>query len=341
MKATDRFGFPRGQELTALLNLEHDPDLEELFARSLLEPVDKLFVRPGKSIRAQLVNFGFKIGVGHSTSISASERLDALSQACDILELLHAGSLVVDDIEDGSTHRRGAPSIHTIYGVPVALNAGNWLYFLPFKKIDELNLPEHVRTRLVRECHRMLLLAHYGQALDVGVTSDSVDQSRVPKVAMAAMELKSGVLTGFAIKCGALIAEAPDEVINRVELFGRKLGVALQMFDDIGNLSSSHNPQKRAEDLKLKRPNFVSMIAAQTLPSNDYRIFMEMIESLPGNVESVLSFLKVRGVLTGARDHARGFLDEAIANLSGDIHIKNEELLVLEEIKRLLESSYE
>lgn len=48
-----------------------------------------------------------------------------------IIELIHNGSLIVDDIEDGSDLRRGKPCVHKIYGEDIAINAGNAIYFLP------------------------------------------------------------------------------------------------------------------------------------------------------------------------------------------------------------------
>ncbi|MFO0131652.1 MAG: polyprenyl synthetase family protein [bacterium] len=46
-------------------------------------------------------------------------------------EIIHNGSLIIDDIEDGSDLRREKPCVHKIYGTDVAVNAGNALYFIP------------------------------------------------------------------------------------------------------------------------------------------------------------------------------------------------------------------
>ena len=126
----------------------------------------------------------------------------------EVVELIHAGSLVVDDIEDGSTIRRGKPALHIRYGLPTALNAGNWLYFWPFQLIKALELPN--RTALsVYECyHRTLLRAHFGQAMDLGSRVDRLLQTRVPDVCLATMELKTGALMGFAMMLGAATARA-------------------------------------------------------------------------------------------------------------------------------------
>jgi geranylgeranyl pyrophosphate synthase len=50
-------------------------------------------------------------------------------------ELIHTGSLIIDDIQDQSELRRGRPSLYRTYGIDVAINAGNTLYFLPFVEL--------------------------------------------------------------------------------------------------------------------------------------------------------------------------------------------------------------
>lgn len=339
MSAVASDWFPSGMELQNLLELERIPELEDLFSHSLRKPLDELLSRPRKNLRAQLVNLGYQIG----SRFSACDRVDdsTLMRACEILELIHIGSLVVDDIQDGSTSRRGGPSIHSLYGVSVALNAGNWLYFLPFEHIEKMEIPASSRALLIRECHRMLLRAHYGQALDVGISLEFLEQRRVPEVTMAAIELKSGVLMGFALKFGALIANGPESVCQRIEVFGRKLGVALQMFDDIGNVTLKSNPEKRAEDLKLKRLSFVSAIAARELTDTAYRHYLNLISNLPESVEEVYAFFSEHRLLLRARAEAEFHIDQLVTEIQSHLELNETEHRTIRDMRDLLRSCYE
>lgn len=333
MNRSSFFRFPQGDELNTLLNLDSPVHLEDLFQQTLTHPVSSLFDRPKKNIRGQLVDLGFRIAANFDEPLS--------DQSCQILEMLHAGSLVVDDIEDSSLERRGQPSLHIVYGVPVALNAGNWLYFLPFTQIDRLPVSEKARIRLLRECSRTLLLAHYGQALDVGVRVDSLPQSRVHEVAMSAIELKTGVLAGFALKIGGLLNEVSDEDLRSVEFWGRKLGISLQMFDDIGNLRSSHNPRKRAEDLKLGRLCFVAAVAARELNPVDYTQFLTLGKNLPGHEDEVEQWLEERQVIMLARKSAQKHLDESIEGLTRNLQLGSDEQKLLLALREKLMGSYD
>ena len=121
-----------GPALERVLQLGDAAVPAAVWEQALLGPAREFLSRPGKAFRARLVRAGWELA---GCQGAPSPLLPLL------VELLHAGSLIVDDIEDGSTQRRGAPSLHQLYGVPVALNTGNWLYFAPMALIPRLELP--------------------------------------------------------------------------------------------------------------------------------------------------------------------------------------------------------
>src|SRR6202008_1335983 len=82
-------------------------------------------------------------------------------------ELMHVGSLIVDDVEDRSLVRRGGPACHVMYGEGIALNAGTAAYFLTqhFLDVDEIAAP--TKLRLYNLYFEALRGGHAGQALDL------------------------------------------------------------------------------------------------------------------------------------------------------------------------------
>jgi octaprenyl-diphosphate synthase len=66
-----------------------------------------------------------------------------------LIETLHTGSLIIDDIEDQSKSRRENPCAHLVYGVKKSINSANLMYFLPFKKILESNFSEKEKAKLI------------------------------------------------------------------------------------------------------------------------------------------------------------------------------------------------
>ncbi len=247
--------LPGGAELKELLALKHGSVADEIWHAALMDPIDDLTTRSAKHFRGHLVRLAYRLASGSDRwSPLAKKRCEILA---NIAELIHAGSLIVDDIQDGSTMRRGAPALHIRYGVPLALNAGNWLYFWPFELLKKAGLSRQNEFLAYQHCQRMLLRAHFGQALDVGADIEELKQDDVPGVCLASMELKSGALMGFAVLLGGLLADFPERGLLVLDEFGHDLGVALQMFDDIGNVQGKREPAKRYEDLLLHRPSWV------------------------------------------------------------------------------------
>jgi len=236
-------------------------------------------------------------------------------RACaDVVELIHAGSLIVDDIEDGSQLRRGRPAVHVEYGMPLALNAGNWLYFWPFEVLKDSGLSRDQLLTVYEHCHRTLLRAHFGQAIDLGAKVNHLAQSSVAEVCFASIKLKTGALTGFAALMGGAVASASEMTLTVLDDFGVDLGMALQMFDDLGNVIGKCDPLKRYEDPSLSRPSWVWACAADLSDAYSYEGFLAAVARLP-DATLLEKWLDSNDLIEVTRKSAREHLELAFARL--------------------------
>lgn len=306
--------LPTGFKLNRLLGVETSDQLEELIGRVLHEPLRNFLNRPSKAIRAELVKIAFLLCSDRDQTLSQQDE-DLCEKAAHLLELIHAGSLVVDDIQDSSLNRRGGLTLHREYGLPIALNAGNWLYFWPLREAQALPLSAEVRLRILEACHLTMLRAHYGQALDVGVAIDTVERERIAEVCRLARSLKSGALMALAARVGGLLANADEERLEVIESFGSGFGLALQMFDDIGNLRSSRDIEKRFEDLRLRRASYLWEVASEKLSPTDFVRFVELSGCLPEATEEFVEFLELTQLEFAARREAQDFLKNVLSGL--------------------------
>lgn len=227
----------------------------------LLDPIRDILSRPGKSFRANLVRTIFAL-------IDADGMPPPELPAA--LEILHAGSLVVDDIADDSRERRGGPCVHRLYGTPRALNAGNYMYFWALELLADLPLPAAAGRALLRRANRTMLDCHRGQALDLGLAVGEVPQGSLRAAAAEISALKTGALMSLAAVSGAVAAGASPGEQRAAERFGGRLGVVLQKLDDLGNLTSKHAPGKRFEDLRAGRVTWPWAWAAEALDAPDF-----------------------------------------------------------------------
>jgi len=245
---------PGGAEFSTEVNHVH-------LQSALYEPLRDFLSRPGKEFRYRLVELCWDLAGGQGP---VPEALGG------IVEALHAGSLIVDDIQDESCSRRGRPALHVTYGVPVALNAGNWLYFWAYSLLEKLELGPHVELSLYRWLSRTLARCHEGQALDLTLRMSRLPQQDVPALVETTTRLKTGALMGLAAVIPAVASGAPHQIATAFQRFGESLGVGLQMLDDLGGLVSERRCHKGHEDLVFGRPTWPWAWLARDLSEMQY-----------------------------------------------------------------------
>jgi geranylgeranyl pyrophosphate synthase len=260
-------------ELEQLLGPEASGLPWSLWQEALHAPLREFLGRRSKQIRARLV------GVGWSLAGRGDQPPFALPL---VVELLHAGSLIHDDIEDGSAFRRGAPAFHCAYGLPRALNAGSWLYFLAQALLAKLKLEPERELSAHRLVTNTLLAAHTGQALDLSACVYELDQTNVAPVVRATTELKTGRLTEFAVALGALVGGTAPARLRAVQRFGCQFGVALQMLDDLSGLISDRHCHKAHEDLRCARPTWPWAWLSKELDASVYSELATQLRALAG-----------------------------------------------------------
>jgi geranylgeranyl pyrophosphate synthase len=248
-------------ELEHLLALRGEKVPWTVWDRALYGPLSDFLSRPGKEFRARLLDLAWEMA-GQRGAPPPELRL--------VVEVLHAGSLIVDDIEDDSTYRRGDLALHKKWGLPRALNAGCWLYFWTDALVERMELAPPIELGVRRLVDRTLLRAHQGQALDLSTRVFDLAQCDVPSVVSVTTRLKTGALMQLAAELGAVVAGSPRPLVAALGSFGQRLGVALQMLDDLGGIVSEERRHKGHEDLLAGRPTWPFAWVARDLVPTKY-----------------------------------------------------------------------
>lgn len=227
-----------------------------MWEHALAGPVNEFLSRPGKRFRGKLVSLAWSLsgGVGEPSAVLSL-----------VVEWLHAGSLVIDDIQDGSVQRRGKAALHRMVGVPVALNCGNWLYFRALALLAESGFPPTVELRLHRVATAAVRRCHEGQALDLTARIGDLHPSEVRSVCRTISAWKTGSLLALAARMGAVAADNRVDLADAVADFGESLGVALQMQNDLSELTGAAGLLKQPEDLVHGRVTWPWVWAAERL----------------------------------------------------------------------------
>jgi geranylgeranyl diphosphate synthase type II len=214
--------------------LDHYADFGEGCPPRLEEAIRYALLAPGKRLRPRLVLLAAE-ACGGSTD-------DALPAACAV-EMIHAYSLVHDDLPamDDDDLRRGRPTCHKVYGDAVAILVGDALQARAF----ELLACEVAPAARAARCCAVLGRAAGATALVGGQVDDLAGESPGLAVEKRLADLeaihrrKTGALFVASLELGGIVAGANDEQLAALRAFGRKLGLAFQVTDDLLDVTSS------------------------------------------------------------------------------------------------------
>ena len=158
-----------------------------------------------------------------------------------VVELIHNYSLVHDDLPmmDNDDFRRGRPSCHKVFGEDIALLAGDSLLTLAFEVLasapweDSKSARKERMTREIARCAGIQGMVG-GQLLDITLTLDALSEDNLQDL----MAKKTGALIMTSVSVGPILAGASSSLVQAMTDYGKNLGLAFQMRDDI--LDSEH-----------------------------------------------------------------------------------------------------
>ncbi len=165
-----------------------------------------------------------------------------------IPEVIHNGTLIIDDIEDSSELRRGKPCTYKIYGVDIAVNAGNAMYYLPLLPLMEkkILLPAEIVRDIYEVYVQEMINLSMGQAMDIAWHRGIANADEIGEEDYLQMcAYKTGTLARMAAKIAAVIAGANKELVEKLGHFAESIGIAFQMQDDVLDLTGKEFAKKK------------------------------------------------------------------------------------------------
>lgn len=229
----------------------------------------------GKRLRPLLV-------LAASQSVGASGPA-ALRAAC-ATELIHAYSLVHDDMPcmDNDVLRRGKPTVHVQFGQATALLAGDALQALAFELLtpQDGSVAEGVQAKLCALLSRAAGEAGMagGQAIDLASVGKALDEAQLRHM----HELKTGALLKASVLMGAACGPASAPQTQALERYGRALGLAFQVVDDILDVTtdSATLGKTAGKDALSNKPTYVSILGMARSQAYAQELYQEALQAL-------------------------------------------------------------
>jgi octaprenyl-diphosphate synthase len=224
-----------------------------------------------------------------------------------VVEIIHTATLVHDDIIDEAETRRGRPAANTQWGNAKCVLAGDWLYMQAFKiAVQERNfaildtLIDLTQTMVEGE---LLQIERLGKAISLDDHFDLIYR-------------KTACLFSVCMKLGAILAGACDSDQRRLAEYGRNLGMAFQIVDDVLDLTASEEVLGKpvASDLREGKATMAVLHALEHCSNGERQI----IESVLGNggfngtkPTDIVAILNRHGSIDAAYTRAVDFANRA------------------------------
>ncbi len=230
-----------------------------------------------------------------------------------VVELTHTATLIHDDVIDHAELRRGRATVHHLWGNEAAVMCGDFLYARAVSILADIGDVEVIRTIAYASSQTCA-----GEVLELQLAfNPSVTEEQCLEVA----RMKTAELIAAACKVGALAVHADPEAVAALDAFGRQLGIAFQIVDDVldleGNVEEIGKPV--GSDLLEGKITLPIRYTLDMLSLQEQQKWVDQLVARNILLEDAVQFAQLamkHGVLRRTREIARQFVQRALEILS-------------------------
>lgn len=227
--------------------------------RELYEPQKYILTLGGKRTRPLLVLLGCDLFSGN---------VDSALPACAGIELFHNFTLIHDDIMDNAPLRRSQPTVHEKWNRNIAILSGDAMLVKAYQEFDKL--PEMYVKKCIDVFSSTAIKVCEGQQLDMNYeTAQKISINQY----LWMIEHKTAVLLGASLQIGAIIGNATGEDAANLYEFGKYLGVAFQIKDDILDVYGDAEKfgKQKGGDILSNKKTYLLLKAIELSKINRYK----------------------------------------------------------------------
>ncbi|MEM9548051.1 MAG: polyprenyl synthetase family protein [Bacteroidota bacterium] len=273
---------------------------------NLYEPVDYILTLGGKRIRPLLLLL--------AADLAGGKARNALPAALAV-EVFHNFTLVHDDIMDEAPLRRGMPTVHKKYDTNTAILSGDVMLINAYNRFEKYD--DETAMKLIRIFNKMAVEVCDGQQMDMDFESRE-DVSILEYLEM--ITLKTSVLIGAALQMGAIIGGLDDQSANHLYHYGKNIGIAFQMQDDVLDTFGEPKVGKQpGGDIIQNKKTYLYLKTLQLVCEEEQNELKNLYQSKPVNptdkVERVRSIMNSAHVLVHSDEVKNEYKNLAFSHL--------------------------
>lgn len=200
-----------------------------------------------------------------------------------IPEVVHNGTLVIDDIEDSSEMRRGKSCLYKIFGLDLSVNVGTTMFYISLLPLMEkkVDLPSEILTSIYKIYAQEMINLSMGQAMDITWHRGIANADNLGEEDYLQMcAYKTGTLARMAAKIAAVLSGGNQDLVEKLGRFAESIGVAFQIQDDILDLTGKEFAKKKGgvgQDITEGKRTLIVVYALKKANSKDNKRLIEIL----------------------------------------------------------------
>ncbi len=243
--------------------------------KAIIEPIWDFLERGGKRWRPILFLL---------VAEAVGGDLKKLKDFSIIPEIIHNGTIIIDDIEDEAELRRGKPALHNLFGIDIAINSGNIMYFLPLliliKNKDKIDSKALIKTYEVY-IQEMINIG-LGQGMDIWWHKGKEEINKDEYLQMCAF--KTGCLSRMGVKLAVALSNGSDELSQKLGDVAESIGIAFQIQDDILDIELDGKEREKfgkafGNDIKEGKRTLMVIYALSKADEEDKKRLVEILNA--------------------------------------------------------------
>ena len=275
--------------------------------KQLYEAASYLIVNGGKRLRPFMVMKSCQILGG---------RINDSLPAASAVEMIHNFTLVHDDIMDNDEMRHGVPTVHKKFGLPIAILAGDVLFSKAYQILSNSKLPSKQVNELVSRLAKACVDVCEGQILDIKMA----ETKKIPSQADY-IKMKTAALFDVSCSMGAICAKAKKSDITKLSAFGKNLGIAFQITDDLIGVMGDTKVTKKpvGNDLREGKKSLPIVLAITKSKGNNKKIILKSFgnsRASKKDIERAVKAIRALGIEKIVRKQALQYSEKAQKSLS-------------------------
>jgi geranylgeranyl diphosphate synthase type I len=239
--------------------------------------------------------------------------------AASAVEMVHNFTLVHDDIMDNDEMRHGVPTTHRKYGMPVAILAGDVLFSKAYQVISDTKLSPIATTHLISRLAKACVDVCEGQLLDVKMAEERKIPTQSQYIEMIGK--KTAALFDVSCAMGAICATNKVKDISNLSSFGRNLGIAFQITDDLIGVMGDPKITKKpvGNDLREGKKSLPILMAIKLAKGKDKKIILKAFGNSKisrNDLNKAVDVIRSLGIEDSVRKQALKYAEKAEKSLS-------------------------